>query len=120
MWTWKNADGQTKNQIAYITIKSRYRNCIENIRTFPGADCNSEHALLVCDMKIMLQKFKKQNLEPKLDFSVIQEQHEKGVFKKLIIETLGHPDKWQDANGNFQQLQQSLENGSKEGYSTKA
>ena len=29
-------------------------------------------------------------------------------LKKLIVETLGHPDNKQDANDNFQQLQQSL------------
>ena len=101
----------------------------------------------------MLQKLKKRKLEPKLNFSVLQEQHEKDAFKNLIVETLGHPDNCcillkrllhsktntlqqqqsvlllsisapkgvhsinylqeydnneQDANDNFQQLQQSL------------
>ena len=56
----------------------------------------------------MLQKLKKRKLAPKLDFSVRQEQHETAFFKKLIAETLGHPDKERDANENSQQLQQSL------------
>ena len=109
LWTWKSPDSQTKNQIDYITIKSRFRNCIQNIRTFPGADCSStDHALLVCGIKVMLQKVKRKILEPKLDFKVLQKQHTKVVFKELVVETQGHPVNEQDANKRFQQLQQSL------------
>ena len=56
----------------------------------------------------MLQILERRKLEPKLDFSVLQEQYGKGVFKKLIVEALGYPDNEQDANDNFKRLQQSL------------
>ena len=55
-WTWRSPDNQVKNQIDYITICERFRNSIIQCKTYPGADCNSDHVPVVATMKIKLKK----------------------------------------------------------------
>ena len=42
-WTWMSPGDQTRNQIDYITVNKRFRNAVIAARTYPGADCNSDH-----------------------------------------------------------------------------
>lgn len=50
-YTWKSPDGKTRNQIDYIMVHSRWRKSIQTCRTYPGADCNSDHNLLVVTLR---------------------------------------------------------------------
>ncbi|KAL4092477.1 hypothetical protein QTP88_026978 [Uroleucon formosanum] len=52
-------NGEYKNQIDYCLISSRWKSNIENIKTRPGADCGSDHQLLVAKLRIHLKKCKK-------------------------------------------------------------
>ena len=47
LYTWKSPGDLFRNQIDYISINSRYRNAITICKTKPGADCNSDHNLLL-------------------------------------------------------------------------
>ena len=68
LWTWKSPDGITRNQIDYITINRRYRNTVTDIRTHPEADCNSDHIMLVGDIKMKFKRLKQQkSYSPNLD-----------------------------------------------------
>ena len=42
LWTWKSPGGNIKNQINYITIK-RFTPAVQPNKTYPGADCGSDH-----------------------------------------------------------------------------
>ncbi|XP_071628651.1 craniofacial development protein 2-like [Temnothorax longispinosus] len=55
LFTWTSPDGRTKNQTDYILIRSRWRTSILSVKTLPGADCGSDHQLLVCGFRIKLQ-----------------------------------------------------------------
>ena len=46
LYTWTSPDNKTKKQIDYITISQRWRSSVKNARTYPGADCNTDHQLL--------------------------------------------------------------------------
>ena len=54
-WTWMSPGDRTRIQIDYITVKKRFRNAVTKTRTYSGADCNSDHVLVVADMKAKLK-----------------------------------------------------------------
>ena len=43
LYTWTSPDEQTRNQIDYIVVSQRYRNAVKSCKTYPGADCKSDH-----------------------------------------------------------------------------
>lgn len=55
IYTWTSPDGKTRNQIDYIMIQKRWISAIRGARTLPGADCGSDHELLMAEMKLKLK-----------------------------------------------------------------
>ena len=57
--TWTSPDGQHQNQIDYILCSQRWRSSIQLAKTRPGADCGSDHELLIDKFKLKLKKVRK-------------------------------------------------------------
>ena len=72
LWTWLSNDDETKNQIDYILIDKRFRNGMINIKTLPGADCNSDHNLLMSKIKIKLKSTSKAVKNLKLNLKLLK------------------------------------------------
>ena len=66
-WTWRSPGGNIKNQIDYFLIKSRFRNAIKSSKSYPGADCGSDHIPVVTELRISLRKLKKTKPKQKVD-----------------------------------------------------
>ena len=49
-------DGQHRNQIDYILCSQRWRSSIQSAKTWPGADCGSDHELLIAKFRLKLKK----------------------------------------------------------------
>ena len=49
-------DGQHQNQIDYILCSQRWRSSIQSVKTRPGADCGSDHELLIAKFRLKLKK----------------------------------------------------------------
>ena len=49
LYTWTSPDGQHRNQIDYILCSQRWRSSIQSAKTRAGADCGSDHELLIAD-----------------------------------------------------------------------
>ena len=47
LYTWTSRDGQHWNQVDYILCSQRWRSAIQSAKTKPGADCGSDHELLI-------------------------------------------------------------------------
>ena len=47
LYTWTSPDGQHQNQNDYILCSQRWRSSIQSAKTRPGADCGSDHELLL-------------------------------------------------------------------------
>ena len=47
LYTWASPDGQHQSQIDYILCSQRWRSSIQSAKTRPGADCDSDHELLM-------------------------------------------------------------------------
>ena len=56
VYTWTSTNGQHRNQIDYILCSQRWRSSIQSAKTRPGADCGSDHELLVAKFRHKLKK----------------------------------------------------------------
>ena len=56
IYTWTSPDGQFWNQIDYILSSQIWRSSIQSAKTRPGADCGSDHELLIAKFRLKLMK----------------------------------------------------------------
>ena len=56
LYTWTSPDGPDRNQIDYILCSQRWRGSIQSAKTRPGADCGSDHELLIAKFRLKLKK----------------------------------------------------------------
>ena len=55
LYTWTSPDGQYQNQIDYILCSQRWKSSIQSAKTRPGADCGSDHELLIAKFRLKLK-----------------------------------------------------------------
>ena len=53
---WASPDGHYGNQIDYILCSRGWRSSIQSTKTRPGADCGSNHELLIAKFRLKLKK----------------------------------------------------------------
>ena len=56
LYTWTSPDGQHRNQTDYILFSQRWRSSIQSVKRRPGADCGSDHELLITKFRLKLKK----------------------------------------------------------------
>ena len=56
VYTWTSLDGQHQNKIDYILCSQRWRSSIQSAKARPGADCGSDHELLIAKFRLKLKK----------------------------------------------------------------
>ena len=56
LYTWTSPDGQYQNHTDYILCSQRWRSSIQSAKTRPGADCGSDHELLIAKFRFKLKK----------------------------------------------------------------
>ena len=59
LYTRTSPDGQHQNQIDYILCSRRWRSSIWSAKTRPGADCGSDHELLIAKFRLKFKKVRK-------------------------------------------------------------
>ena len=50
-YTWTSSDGKTHNQIDHILMDKRLHSSVLDMRSFRGADCNSDHYSVVANAR---------------------------------------------------------------------
>ena len=71
LYTWTSPDGQHRNQIDYILCSQRWRSSIQSAKTRPGADCGSDHELLIAKFRLKLEKVGKTTRSFRYDLNQI-------------------------------------------------
>ena len=71
-YTWISPGGQYRNQIDYILIQNRWKSSVYNCKTFPGADCSSDHNVLVATFQFKFQNRKEKYPILKFDLKALQ------------------------------------------------
>ena len=56
LYTWTSPDGRHRNQTDYILCSQRWRSSIQSAKTRLGADCGSDHELLIAKFRLKLKK----------------------------------------------------------------
>ena len=59
LYTWTSPDGRYQNQIDYILCGQRWRSSIQSAKIKPGADCGSDHEILIAKFRLKLKKVAK-------------------------------------------------------------
>ena len=59
LYTWTSQDGQHWNQIDYILCSQKWRSSIQSAKTRLGADCGSDHEILIAKFRLKLKKVEK-------------------------------------------------------------
>ena len=92
LYTWPSPDDQHRNQIDYILCSQRWRSSIQSAKTRPGADCGSDHELLIAKFRPKLKKVGKTTRPFRYDLNQIPYDYTVEVrnrFKNLdLIECL--------------------------------
>jgi hypothetical protein len=90
-YSWTSPDGKTHNQINHILIDRRRHASILDVRSFKGADCDSDHHLVVAKVSERLavskRMVKKMDMErfnlKQLKEEEVKEQYQ--VTKKISL-----------------------------------
>src|SRR6516225_7306849 len=95
-YTWKKPGDTGRFQIDYLLVKQRYRNGVKCANSLPGADCNSDHNMVVMRMAVKLKKLSKTRQKLKWDFDTLKRKENE--FKEYIEDRIQTDDSRQVEN----------------------
>jgi len=109
-YTWTAPDKKTRNQIDYILIDNRYRNGVKNSKARPGADCDSDHNLVIAHLEVKLQRIvrKKQEKITRWNTDLLKEGHSRRQFEDLAEKKFEHISDSVDINALWLRIKTSL------------
>ena len=88
LYTWTSPGGQQWNQIDYILCSQRWRSSIQSAKTRLGADCGSDHELLIAKFRLKLKKVEKTTIPFRYDLNQIPNDYTveaRNRFKSLYL-----------------------------------
>ena len=83
LYTQTSPDGQYSNQIDYILCSQRWRSSIQSAKTKLGADCGSDHELLIAKFRLILKKVGKTTRPFRYDLNQIPYNYAVEVINRL-------------------------------------
>ena len=92
LYTWRSP--RDRSRIAFIAINNRFKRAVRGAKTYPGADCGSDHVPVVATLQCKLKRLKRARTEQKLDFEKLSEPNfrlqysvqVKNRFERLVDE----------------------------------
>ena len=106
LYTWASPDGQHQNQIDYILCSQRWRSSIQSAKIRLGADCGSDHELLIAKFRLKLKKVAKTTWPFRYDLNQIPYNYTVEVrnrFKGLDLIDRVPDELWMEAHDIVQE-----------------
>ena len=102
LYTWTSPDGQYLNQIDYILCSQRRRSSIKSAKTRLGADCSSDHKLIMAKFRHKLKKVGKTTRPFRYDLNQIPYDYTVDMRNRFkVLDLIGRkPEKlWTEVMG---------------------
>jgi hypothetical protein len=119
-YTWTSPDGKTDNQIDRILIDRRWHSSILNVPSFRGADCDTDHYLVVAKVRERLTVSKQEarkldverfNLRMLSELEVRKQYQIKISNRSAAVENLNDS---KDINRAWENIEESIKPSAKE------
>jgi len=119
-YTWTSPDGKTHNQTDHVLIDRRWHSSILDVRSFGGADCDTDHYLVIAKVRERLavgkqaaQSFDRQRFNlRKLNEPEVREQYQ--VEIKNGFAALENSDDDEDVDRNWENIKENIQMSAKE------
>ena len=104
---------QTRNQIDYILIPQKFRNAITDVSAISNADCDSDHNPLGAKFRLRLQKIKRPEKKPRINWKSCEEPNFKRAYQQTFLNEIASSNTDNDeqhttAEEDFNKMKQSL------------
>ena len=87
-YTWTSPDGKTRNQIDHISTGRRWHSSVLDVRSFRGADCDSNHYLVVAKFREILAVSKQAAHKSDVDRFNLRKINELELRKQFQIDIM--------------------------------
>ena len=98
-----STNDQYQNQFAYILCRCKWRSCIQSAKPRPGADCDTDHQLLIAKFRLKLKKVRKDTRPAIYDLNQIPYEYAVEVMnrlKGLDLINSGPKELWAEVHNN--------------------
>ena len=118
--TWTSPDGKTHNQIGQILIDTRWHSSVLDVRSFRGADCDTDHHLVIAKIRKILevgnqdsQSFDRQRFNlGKLNEPEVREQNQIETTSRFAaLENLNDDE---EINRTWENIKENIKTSAKE------
>jgi len=118
-YTWTYPDGKSHNQINHVLIDRRWHSSVLDVRSFRGADCDTEHYLVIAKVRERLavgkqaaQRVDRQRFNlRKINEPEVREQYQIVITKRFAA--LENSDD-EDVNRNWENIKENIQTSAKE------
>jgi len=119
-YTWTSPNGKTPNQIDYVLIDRRWHSSVLDVHSFRGADCDTDHYLVITKVRERLavgkqaaQRFDKQRFNlRKLNEPEVREQYQIEFTKRFAALENLNDDK--DINRTWENIKDNIQTSAKD------
>jgi len=119
-YTWTYPDGKTHNQIDHVLIDRRWHSSVLDVRSFRGADCDTDHYLVIAKVRERLavgkqaaQRFDRQRFNlRKFNEPEIREKYQIEITNRFAALENVNDDK--DVNRTWENIKENIKTSAKE------
>jgi len=119
-YTWASPDGKTHNQIDHVLIDRRWHSSVLYERSFRGADCDTDHYLVIAEVRERLavgkqaaQRFDRQRFNlRKLNEPEVKEQYQIEITNRFAA--LDNLNDDEDVNRAWENIKENIQTSAKE------
>jgi len=114
-YTWTSPDGKTHNQIDHVLIDRRWHSSVLDVRSFRGADCDTDHHLVIAKVKERLavgnqaaQRFERQRFKlRKFNEPEDRQQYQIEIINRFAA--LENSDDDEDINRAWENIKENIQ-----------